>query len=300
MNNIKTASAWAPNHITGFFYSKMDKDPMQSSSLGAGVNLLRGTTTQLEVHPALQNEISVFINGERSDAELSTWIVKELLKKYIDDNYKIDIHHAMEMPISAGFGTSGSGALSLALALKKAFDIEIPDEECYKLAHIADVKNKAGLGTVMAEIAGGLEIRVALGGPGIGKVETIPLEEDYKVVILYFGSYQTKEALSDKNLMEKVHKFGKPCVNDLLKDPSVERFLELSQWFVKKIEVATERVSDIIKKMERKGFLCSMPLFGESVFSIQKDEKAEELHDIFHEYGKIYISNISTGGPHVN
>jgi len=300
MNNIKTASAWAPNHITGFFYSKMDKDPMQSSSLGAGVNLSRGTTTQIEVHPASQNEISVFINGERSDAELSNWLLKEFFKKNIHDSYKIDIHHKMEMPISAGFGTSGSGALSLAMALRKVFDLTISDEECYKLAHIADAENKTGLGTVMAEIAGGLEIRVAFGGPGIGKVETIPLEEDYKVVILYFGSYQTKEALSDKKLMEKVHKFGKTCVNDLLKDPSVERFLELSQWFVKKIEVATESVSGIIKKMERNGFLCSMPLFGESVFSIQKNEKVAELQDIFHEYGTTYISNISTGGPHVN
>jgi len=300
MNNIKKTSAWAPNHITGFFYSKMDKDPMRSSSLGAGVNLSQGTTTQIEIQPAYENDVSILINENISKAELSHWLVKEFLKKYINDNYKIDIHHKMEMPISAGFGTSGSGALSLVLALKKVFNIEISDEECYKLAHIADVENKGGLGTVMAEIAGGLEIRVAFGGPGIGKVETIRQLADYKVVILYFCPYQTKEALLDKNLMEKVNKFGKTCVNDLLKDPSIERFLELSQWFVKKIEVVTERVSDIIKKLERNGFLCSMPLFGESVFSIQKNEKAEELQNIFHEYGTTYISKISTEGPHVN
>ena len=249
MHNTKTASAWAPNHITGFFYSKIDKDPMQSSSLGAGINLSRGTTTQIEVYPQSQNEISIFINGERSDAELSHWLVDKFLDKYIKDNHKIGVHHTMEMPLSAGFGTSGSGALSLALALKKVFNLEISDEKCFQLAHVTDVENKGGLGTVMAEIAGGLEIRVAFGGPGIGKVETIPVEEKNKVIVLYFGPYQTKEALSDKNLMEKVHKYGKSCVDDLLKDPSVERFLELSQWFVKKIEVATKLVSDIRQKI---------------------------------------------------
>ena len=300
MSNTKSASAWAPNHITGFFYSKTDKDPMQSSSLGAGVNLSRGTTTQVEMYLQSQNEVSIFINGERSDAELSHWLVKKLLDEYIKDNYKIDVHHTMEMPLSAGFGTSGSGALSLALALKKVFNLEISDEKCFQLAHIADVENNGGLGSVMAEIAGRLEICVAFGGPGIGKVETIPLEEKYKVIVLYFGPYQTKEALSDKNLMEKVHKYGKSCVDDLLKDPSVDRFLELSQWFVKKVEVATKHVSDIIQKMERNGFLCSMPLFGNSVFSIQSERKAEELRDILQEYGKVYISDISTGGPHVN
>jgi pantoate kinase len=300
MHKTKTASAWAPNHITGFFYSKMDKDPMQSSSLGAGVNLMCGTTTQVEAHPSSQNEVSVFINNQRSDAELSHWIVDKFFDKYVSDNFTINIQHTMEMPLSAGFGTSGSGALSLALALRKAFNREISDEQCFQLAHIADVENKGGLGTVMAEIAGGLEIRVAFGGPGIGKVETIPLGEEYQVIVLYFGSYQTKEALSDKYLMEKVHTFGKSCVATLLKDPTVEHFLELSQWFVKKIEVATGQVSDIIKKMERHGFLCSMPLFGESVFSIQPTKKAHELKNILQEYGKVYISDISTGGPHVN
>ncbi len=300
MHNTKTATAWAPNHITGFFYSKMDSDPMQSSSLGAGVNLMRGTTTQVEAHPSSQNKVSVFINGERSDAELTHWLVDKFFNEYVKNDYIIDIQHTIELPLSAGFGTSGSGALSLALALRKIFNIEISDEKCFQLAHIADVENKGGLGTVMAEIAGGLEIRVAFGGPGIGKVETIPLEEDHKVIVLYFGPYQTKEALSDKSLMDKVYTFGKTCVDTLLKDPSVERFLELSQWFMKKIEVATGQVSDIIKKMERNGFLCSMPLFGESVFSIQTTKAAQELRNILQEYGKVYISDISIGGPHVN
>jgi len=300
MLNTNITSAWAPNHITGFFYSKMDQDPMKSSSLGAGVNLARGTTTNIETTPSSQNEVSVFINGKRSDTELSHWLVNKFFDKYIEDNYIINVNHTMEMPLSAGFGTSGSGALSLALALKKAFNINISDEDYFQLAHIADVENKGGLGTVMAEIAGGLEIRVAFGGPGIGKVETIPLEKKYKVIVLYFGPYQTKEALSDKNLMEKVHKFGKSCINDLLKDPTVERFLELSQWFVKRIEVATKPISNIIKKMEQNGFLFSMPLFGESVFSIQTERKAKELRDTLQDYGEVFISDISTGGPHVN
>lgn len=83
MHNTKIASAWAPNHITGFFYSKIDKDPMQSSSLGAGVNLMCGTTTQVEAHPSTQNDVSVFINAERSDAELSHWIVDKFLKNML-------------------------------------------------------------------------------------------------------------------------------------------------------------------------------------------------------------------------
>ncbi|MBN2017739.1 MAG: hypothetical protein JW794_06415 [Candidatus Cloacimonetes bacterium] len=298
MNDLRTSQAWAPNHITGFFYSHIDTDPLRSSSLGAGVNLSRGTTTFVEVTPSSQIEISVFMNGQPTDALLTNWLVQSFLEKYSSRKYKIEIAHTMEMPVSAGFGTSGSGALSTAIALRNACGIDISDEECYKHAHIADVENKGGLGTVMAEIAGGLEIRVEFGGPGFGKVEKVPLDKDYDVIILYFGPYQTQKALTDKTLMEKVLKYGKQCVIDLLKEPSVDHFLERSQWFVQKLDIMTKHVTEIIQKMKHKGFICSMPLFGESVFSIQTGNDSHKLHDLLKEFGTTYVSKISTGGPH--
>lgn len=298
MTDPRTAQVWAPNHITGFFYSNDENNPLKRSSLGAGVNLSRGTTTFIEATPSSQNEISVFINTQPTNAPLTHWLVKSFQKKYTNRKYKLEINHTMEMPVSAGFGTSGSGALSTALALRNACGIDISDEECYQLAHIADVETKGGLGTVMAEIAGGLEMRVDFGGPGIGKVETIPLDKDYNVIILYFGSYKTLEALSDTTLMNKVLKYGKQCVIDLLKEPSVENFLELSQWFTQKLGITTKQVSDIINKMKRKGFICSMPLFGESVFSIQTGNDSVKLHDLLNEFGTTYVSKISLEGPH--
>ena len=298
MTNQHYGCGWAPNHITGFFYPIIDNDPLRSSSLGAGINLSKGTTSAVHITPG-NHTIDVKINGKQSEAEISRWIIRTFLDSYAHEEYRLDVSHTIEMPLSAGFGTSGSGALSLSLALKEAMESNISTEECYTLAHIADAENKGGLGTVMAEIAGGLEVRLAFGGPGVGKVESIPIDQNLQVIILYFGPYTTREALADKSLIEKVHTYGMTCVNDLLKKPSIENFLELSQWFVSKIEVAPKNVKNIIKKMSNKGYVCSMPLFGESVFSIQSKNDAEELSELFKEYSTVIVSAISNKGPHI-
>ncbi|HEX37485.1 MAG TPA: hypothetical protein ENG70_01295 [Candidatus Cloacimonetes bacterium] len=276
----------------------MDADPMKSSSLGAGINLLKGTKTAVQLNPGIE-DFKIMINDQISNAEISRWILRKFLEKFDSHDYSVQVSHSIEMPISAGFGTSGSGALSLVLALKDALDIDTPNEECYTLAHIADTENKGGLGTVMAEIAGGFEVRVDFGGPGVGKVESIPIDRDFQVIILYFGPFDTKKALSDKSLIDNILKYGQTCTDELLKDPSIERFLELSQWFVNKIEAASNNVKKIIKKMSKNGYICSMPLFGESVFSIQPKKRAAELSRLLQEYGTVIISDISTEGPHI-
>ncbi|MEA2103438.1 MAG: hypothetical protein U9P79_02190 [Candidatus Cloacimonadota bacterium] len=52
------------------------------------------------------------------------------------------------------------------------------------MAHTTEVEMKTGLGTVMGELKGGLEIRVGCGGPGLGTVENIPYDEKLKVMVL--------------------------------------------------------------------------------------------------------------------
>jgi len=86
--------------------------------------------------------------------------------------FEIIIKHSINVPIGAGFGTSGAAALSLALALNEVFDLGMSKIEAAQLAHIAEVECKTGLGTVAAETFGGLEIRVKPGWNRKGKAHT--------------------------------------------------------------------------------------------------------------------------------
>ncbi len=288
-------SAWAPCHITGIFFPCGGGNPLNTGSLGAGVNLKRGVTTEVKVSPAETLQIKILINGRETEAPLSSSIVDKMIRFRENSNFKIDINHIVEMPMGAGFGTSGSGALGLSLALKRALQIDITEKECYRIAHETEIEEKTGLGTVMGEIAGGVEMRIECGGPGIGKTENIFFDPRTKVIILFMGRYSTKEALNDTYLMDKIIKSGREAMEELIKSPSVENFMELSRWFVRNIEIMDEKTENIINMMERKGILCSMPLFGRGVFCM--DRRVELVKGLLEDYGDVIVSSISKGGP---
>ena len=71
------------------------------------------------------------------------------------ENFEIIVEHHVEVPLGAGFGTSGAAALSLALALNEALSLGLSKIEAAQLAHVAEVECKTGLGTVIAETFGG-------------------------------------------------------------------------------------------------------------------------------------------------
>ena len=289
--------AWTPCHITGFFYPCGNGTLLDRSSLGAGVNIIKGVTTKVYIHNSKNPINEIYINRTLTDASVSKGLLEKFLEITGKEKYSIIIEHKINMPMMSGFGTSGSGVLSLSLALKRAFNIKMDDIECYRMAHITEVEMKTGLGTVMGEIQGGLEIRVGCGGPGIGKVENIPYDKKLKVIILHFGEYSTQKALSDKTLIDNIIKYGKSSMNHLLKYPTVESFIEISRWFVEKTEVADKKVINIINLMDSKGFLCSMPLFGKSLFCIIHTDEIEKVNNYLKEYGETIITDISAEGP---
>ena len=285
---------WSPSHITGFFYPCGCGEPLLCSSLGAGVNLSKGVKTKVESYDSDFDKYEIFINGKKKSASVSEFVVKKFLDLKVKHTYKLCIYHYIDLPVGAGFGTSGAGALSLSLALRRLLKVDIDDIECYRIAHCAEVENKTGLGTVMAEIGGGIEVRIECGGPGIGKVENIFFDNREKVIVLFLGEYSTPRALSDKTLLEKVTKYGKECLEDITKSPSVENFMELSRWFIYKTGIVEEKIKTIIDSMDRKGVICSMPLFGKSVFCI--DSRIDFVLHSLKEYGKVIISDISNKG----
>ena len=77
-------------------------------------------------------------------------------------------------PSVAGFGSSGGGALSLALALNEAADAGLTRVEAAQIAHVAEIECKTGLGSVFAAERGGFGILTKPGAPGIGEALSYP------------------------------------------------------------------------------------------------------------------------------
>ena len=302
---MKEAKAFSPCHITGFFQIlDQPANPLYAGSRGAGVSLSRGVQTIVKVKKALKGSLQVRINGlASSSAEVSKDVVDAYLSRFKQtENFEIIVEHYPDLPIGAGFGTSGAAALGLALAMNEVFGLGLSKIEAAQIAHTAEVECKTGLGTVIAELFGGVEIRVKPGAPGTGEIKHWLAPKDYTFACLTFGSFSTKKLLTDKKIRKRINEFGGKLVDALVEEPNVENFMKFSRRFVEHVGLITEKVGRILEVADNANFNCSMPMFGESVFTLTTQESLEKLLRIFRKYGsdgKIIVSEIDFEGARI-
>ena len=298
-----TAKAYCPGHITGFFeICDQPKDPLKKGSRGAGVSIEKGVITTVSLKPADQNMIKALINGIETEAPVTKSVVKHMLK-LTSKNFTVTINHKVEIPIGAGIGASGAGAFSTALALNKALNLGLTYDKAAQIAHLAEIVNKTGLGTVLAQSRGGVEIRVKPGAPGIGHVDLIPVDPDTVVVCGSLGPIETKKMLSNPEIREKINRIGGRMVDELVKNASIEKLMKLSKRFATETGLMSEKVKNAVKELEKNGFVnASMAMFGETVFCFVEREKANQVLNILKKYfdkGIILISDINFTGARI-
>lgn len=258
---------------------------MFKGSRGAGVSLTKGVKTTVRIRKSPKKNIEIKINGRLTEAAQVSNSVADAFLSIADANCRVLIEHDVDVPIGCGLGSSGAGALGLAFALNKALGLGLTKIEVAQAAHVAEVKCKTGLGTVIAELSGGLEMRTKPGAPGIGEVKHIKVD-DYYVVCLPFGPISTKKALTDPRLRRLINRHGGKLVEKLVEQPSLGRFLELSRSFAEKTMLISERVRKVLTDVDNHGFASSMAIFGETVFSLVRQNEAEELMRILRKHAR--------------
>lgn len=298
---MKEAVAFAPCHITGLFQIfDQTAEALHVGSRGAGVSLGLGVRTTVKIRKASKSSVKVNINNHIADAaQVSKHVVSTFLSRFSEvRNCEIAVEHHVGTPIGAGFGTSGAAALSLALALNEAFDLGMPKIEAAQIAHTSEIECRTGLGTVIAETFGGLEIRIKPGAPGIGEVKRLPVPENTKIACLVFGPLSTSKFLTDKTTRTRINRFGGKLIDELVERPNIINFMKLSRQFAEHVGLITEKVRSILDVMDQTGVVCSMPMFGESVFTVTCEEVGQILR-VFHERGpngRAIVSKIDREG----
>ncbi len=295
-----SARAYVPGHVTGIFrIHDSHEDPLHCGSTGAGFCLAAGTTTtvKLEENPFL--EISVEYNDSKIDAPVTVTVIRRLLEEHESD-YRIHVRHESSLPIGVGFGASGAGALGTALALSHLLGQSDDTQSTASHAHYAEVVNRTGLGDVIAQTAGGMEIRIRPGAPGIGEVVNIPFPEDLQVVLAGAPGLETRSVLSDKNHREGIIKAADGLMSDLIDDPSVEQFISSSREFARATNLMTPRVRSSLDDLESQGFNdSSMVMIGDSVFCFSEPGTSQRAADILAkrwDRSEILLSSISGNG----
>jgi len=281
----KVAQAFVPGHITGFFRIHDDaEDPLLRGSTGAGFSVEIGTHTTVSIIENDRPEITTIFNGEVIDARVTHTVVQRMVQKY-ERQLKVNVMHKSSLASGAGFGSSGAGALGTALALGHLLDPAMSYDAAACYAHEAEVVNHTGLGDVIAQTKGGLEIRVHPGGPGIGEVVRMESSAPASVVLAGAPGIYTRDVLTNPESRTRINKAGDRLVHRMMKRRDLKTFISCSRNFTNSIGLATKRVIDALHDLDVAGFSqSSMVMLGDSVFCFCDDSEFSNVIDILDRY----------------
>jgi len=303
----RKAKAFSPAGISSFFEicdRTPDGKPITNlervGARGGGFGVGKGVLTEVSVSDAEKTDVEVYINRKPfPEAETTRTVVRMLLNK-VSETYSIVVKHRVDVPIGAGFGSSAAGALTTALALSKALGLNLTYNQIGRVAHVAEVKCKTGLGTVGPLMLGGCIITIEPGAPGIAVIDRIPISTDYVIVAGVFGAIPTREVLSSPEKRLAVNKWGRKTLEKILSEPSLENFLACCRDFAKKTGFMTERVRKLIRLAEDAGAIgAAQNMVGEAVHALTTLESAEKVAHAFKQVlptEKILVAQVDTQG----
>jgi pantoate kinase len=304
---VKKAKAFAPAGISSFF-EICDTDekgkPLADLELvgarGGGFGLQKGVWTQVTVEKSKSTDLVVNINGKRAPEAETTQSVLEALLSKMPESYTVIVDHKIEVPIGTGFGTSAGGALTAALALKEALDLPLTYNQIGKMAHVAEIRCKTGLGTVGPLMLGGCILTLEPGAPGIAVIDRLPLSPNYFIVTGVFGPTPTRQVLTSTNRRVEANRYARKTLEAILDEPSVENFLTCCLKFAEKTGFMTPNLRQLVKLAEKAGAVGSAQnMFGQAVHSLVLEENANQVAEAFMQVlppGKVMVSKVDFQG----
>ncbi|WP_331236192.1 pantoate kinase [Natronorarus salvus] len=253
MSEAAPGRAFVPGHVTGFFSVHEDEDPIRAGSRGAGLTLTDGVSVRAE--PA--GERSVTLEGETVDIDPVERVLDAL-------SVTCRVEAESDLPIGAGFGTSGAMALGTALAANRTFDRRLSANELVRLAHGAEVLSGTGLGDVVAQAHGGIPIRLEAGAPPHGFLDAVPATA--RIEYVTFGELATEEVLSSET--ETLSAAGARALSALVEEPTLPHLMLVSRRFAREAGLLTEQVRETIEAVSEAGGEASMAMLGRTVFAL--------------------------------
>jgi pantoate kinase len=311
----KEITVEVPHRISGFFEIVDEKDgkkisnPEEIGSRGAGFNLNAVGITKVtveKVNDPCEQELNIFINNEKVNQKAeTTFYIYNYVKNLLNQSFKVNIIHNFDLPVGCGYGASGAGALGAIYGLDEVLDLNLSLIERGRIAHIAEVVNRTGLGTICGQLCGGLCILKEPGYPCVSESITFP--KNLEILCGSFGMIHTKSILTDPVLNSKIKNAGQRALNKLKKDKNIKTFISSSIQFVKETEILNilnlSEIEELLESLNNLDILgASMNQLGRSVYAICHKRELNDVLEIYNSYKpeiKIFNLKISNKGPRV-
>lgn len=253
--------AFAPGNISCIFTICEDTNPEKMGSRGIGFTLNKGVT--VTVFPTSTTQI--LFNGH----PIIFPTVLSVVERLAIANVTIAI--TTSLPLGGGFGLSGASALSTAYALNDLFQLSCDNLSLAKIAHIAEVQNKTGLGDVTNQYFGGCILKNESSAQFI--IQRIPLTNT-TIYCRSISELSTKSILTNKSLKARIDQAGEAALQEIMhlihakKEVLLQDIFYISRKFADTSGLLHDSiVRSTIESIERVGGHASMIMLGNAVMS---------------------------------
>ena len=207
-----------------------------------------GTT----VRPSAETTVS--LDGKPTEFEPVEGVLRRL-------DVSAEVSLTASVPVGYGFGASGAATLATALAANDEFALGRTREELLEAAHRAEVEAGTGLGDVFVQARGGL-VWNAGDGDGVQRSEWTG-----RVEYTALNGIATSEILGNDQALQRIHDHGRDSMSCFSPTESLHELLNLSWEFAQRTELATDKVVDEVRRVERAGGTASMAMVGGTVIA---------------------------------
>ncbi len=274
---METASAFVPAHISGFFEPCYADDPRRAGSRNCGPCIEPGVLTKVVAKKSGKTHVRIRINGEETQADTTKSVVDQMLSM-ARHPFEIEIDHICQVPIGAGFGASGAGALGAAMALSKSMGLNIKRDEILTIAHVAEVTCQTGLGDVGAQNLGGLVIGVRPGAPPWGKWKNINAPGNLRVICCTLGPLSTPKLLREADFRKRAKNLAIHAMKRIMKSPTLWDFMEVSNEFAEGLGLLDDELRTLIQAAKGAGAIgASQVMLGRAVFALVERQKMTKV-----------------------
>ena len=251
----RTAVAFAPGHISGYFRRVDGGTPAATGSCGAGCVIDLGVcATVTEAATTTVTITDTLPEGDRI-IRYGSALIEEMLESL---GVGARVETVAGMPIGAGFGMSAAAILATLTATNAVFALGMSPEDIASMAHAAEVSHNTGLGDVAAEAGGGVVIR---NGPGLAGVSR-RMFPDTVIWAVTFGSIFTPDVIGSPEQMQRVtaaFPAGEPR--------TVAEFLQASRQFAEASGLIPAELRPVLNACDQAGVPASMTMLGRGVFA---------------------------------
>lgn len=259
MNKQTVRQAYCPASLSFIFKVCPDTIPLNMGSVGVGCTVNKG----VKVHVQKSDVTKILFN----QTSLTFPTVSSVVKKITQTPVSVSI--SSTLPLAYGFGISGASALATAFALDEYLKLSYKPLQLIEIAHVCEIENKTGLGSVATQITGGFLLKEKPGIPT--KVRHLPLVGQ-KIFAAVIGRIETPTVLCDEKRLIRVNAVAKKSLAAIssTQQISLAEILDISFLFAKESGLLTRSVAGIIESVRSTGGHATMAMIGEVVLSDQK------------------------------